>query len=182
NFYVWSDTGTRYPGARIIFTDTETSNWTWDPLAKAYYWHRFFHHQPDLNYDNPTVLRAVFKVMRFWFDMGVAGSRLDAIPYLIGREGTNCENLPESHAVIKQVRREMDRYYRDKMLIAEANQWPADVLPYFGDGDECNMAFHFPLMPRMFMALRQEDRHPIVEIMRQTPHNAPDCQQASLPR
>lgn len=177
-FYVWSDTNTRYPGARIIFTDSEVSNWTWDPVAKAFYWHRFFHHQPDLNFDNPTVLRAIVKVMRFWFDMGVDGMRLDAIPYLIEREGTNCENLPESHAVIKQIRREMDRHYRDKMLLAEANQWPTDVLPYFGDGDECNMAFHFPLMPRMFMALRQEDRHPIVEIMRQTPDIPPDCQWA----
>ena len=178
NFYVWSDSNTKYPGARIIFTDTESSNWSWDPVAKAFYWHRFFHHQPDLNYDNPTVLRAIFKVMRFWFDMGVDGMRLDAIPYLIEREGTNCENLPESHNVIKQIRREMDRLYRDKMLLAEANQWPADVLPYFGDGDECNMAFHFPLMPRMYMALRQEDRHPIVEIMRQTPDIPPDCQWA----
>jgi len=178
DFYVWSDTPTKYAGARIIFTDTETSNWTWDPVAKAYFWHRFFGHQPDLNYDNPLVLRAIFKVMRFWFDMGVDGMRLDAIPYLIEREGTNCENLPESHDIIKKIRREMDKYYADKMLLAEANQWPADVLPYFGDGDECNMAFHFPLMPRIFMALRQEDRHPIVEIMRQTPDLPPDCQWA----
>ncbi len=178
NFYVWSDTSTRYPGARIIFTDTETSNWTWDPVAQAYYWHRFFHHQPDLNYDNPLVLRAIFKVMRFWLDMGVDGMRLDAIPYLIEREGTNCENLAESHAVIKQIRRELDAHYGDKMLLAEANQWPADVLPYFGDGDECHMSFHFPLMPRIFMALRQEDRHPIVEIMRQTPAIPPECQWA----
>jgi maltose alpha-D-glucosyltransferase/alpha-amylase len=178
NFYVWSDTSARYSGARIIFTDTEPSNWTWDPIAEAYYWHRFFHHQPDLNFDNPRVLRAVFKVMRFWLDMGVDGLRLDAIPYLIEREGTNCENLPESHAVIKQLRRELDAHCRDKMLLAEANQWPADVLPYFGDGDECQMAFHFPLMPRIFMALRQEDRHPIVEIMRQTPDIPPECQWA----
>lgn len=176
NFYVWSDNPEKYAGARIIFTDTETSNWTWDPVAKAYYWHRFFHHQPDLNFDNPQVLRAVFKVMRFWLDMGVDGMRLDAIPYLIEREGTNCENLPESHAIIKQFRREMDEHYSDRMLLAEANQWPADVLDYFGDGDECHMAFHFPLMPRIFMALRQEDRHPIVEIMRQTPDIPPDCQ------
>jgi maltose alpha-D-glucosyltransferase/alpha-amylase len=178
NFYVWGDTATRYSEARIIFTDTESSNWTWDPLAQAYYWHRFFHHQPDLNYDNPRVLRAIFKVMRFWLDMGVDGMRLDAIPYLIEREGTSCENLAESHAVIKQIRRELDAHYRDKMLLAEANQWPADVLPYFGDGDECHMAFHFPLMPRIFMALRQEDRHPIVEIMRQTPGIPPECQWA----
>jgi maltose alpha-D-glucosyltransferase/alpha-amylase len=178
SFYVWSDTAARYCGARIIFTDTETSNWTWDPVAQAYYWHRFFHHQPDLNYDNPRVLRAVCKVMRFWLDMGVDGMRLDAIPYLIEREGTNCENLAESHAVIKQIRRELDAHYGDKMLLAEANQWPADVLPYFGDGDECHMSFHFPLMPRIFMALRQEDRHPIVEIMRQTPDIPPECQWA----
>src|SRR3954471_10912885 len=178
DFYVWSDDPTKYNGTRIIFTDTETSNWTWDPVAKAYYWHRFFHHQPDLNYDNPLVLRAVNKVMRFWFDMGVDGMRLDAIPYLIEREGTNCENLPESHEIVKRIRREMDAHYKDKMLLAEANQWPADVLPYFGDGDECNMSFHFPLMPRIFMALRQEDRHPIVEIMRQTPDIPPECQWA----
>jgi maltose alpha-D-glucosyltransferase/alpha-amylase len=178
NFYVWSDTNTKYSGARVIFTDSETSNWTWDPVARAFYWHRFFHHQPDLNYDNPVVLRAINKVMRFWLDMGIDGLRLDAIPYLIEREGTNCENLAESHAVIKKIRHEMDRYYADKMLLAEANQWPADVLPYFGDGDECQMAFHFPLMPRMFMALRQEDRHPLVEIMRQTPEIPPECQWA----
>ncbi|WP_406700385.1 maltose alpha-D-glucosyltransferase [Singulisphaera sp. Ch08] len=176
NFYVWSDTPKKYSAARIIFTDTETSNWTWDPVAKAYYWHRFFHHQPDLNFDNPQVLRAVFKVMRFWLDMGVDGMRLDAIPYLIEREGTNCENLPESHDILKKFRKEMDEHYSDRMLLAEANQWPADVLDYFGDGDECHMAFHFPLMPRIFMALRQEDRHPIVEIMRQTPDIPPDCQ------
>ena len=178
DFYVWSDTPEKYSGARIIFTDTEKSNWSWDPVAGAYFWHRFFHHQPDLNYDNPKVLQAVFKVMRYWLDMGVDGMRLDAIPYLIEREGTNCENLPESHSIIKKFREEMDKHYKDKMLLAEANQWPADVLPYFGDGDECQMAFHFPLMPRMFMALRQEDRHPIVEIMRQTPDIPPDCQWA----
>jgi maltose alpha-D-glucosyltransferase/alpha-amylase len=178
NFYVWSDTNDRYSEARVIFTDTEASNWTWDPVAQAFYWHRFFHHQPDLNYDNPRVLRAVVKVMRFWLDMGVDGMRLDAIPYLIEREGTSCENLAESHSVIKQVRRELDAHYADRMLLAEANQWPADVLPYFGDGDECHMAFHFPLMPRIFMALRQEDRHPIVEIMRQTPDIPPECQWA----
>jgi maltose alpha-D-glucosyltransferase / alpha-amylase len=180
DFYVWSDTDARYADARIIFTDTETSNWTWDPVAKAYYWHRFFHHQPDLNFDNPWVIEAVLEVMRFWLDMGVDGLRLDAIPYLIEREGTNCENLPESHEVIKQIRRALDAAYPDKMLLAEANQWPADVLPYFGagSGDECQMAFHFPLMPRIYMALHQEDRHPIVEIMRQTPDIPPDCQWA----
>ena len=178
DYYVWSDSPEKYRGVRIIFTDTEPSNWTWDPVAKQYFWHRFFHHQPDLNFDNPRVLRAVFKVMRFWLDMGVDGMRLDAIPYLIEREGTNCENLPESHAILKQFRQEMDEHYKDRMFLAEANQWPADVLPYFGEGDECQMTFHFPLMPRMFMAIRQEDRHPIVEIMRQTPDIPADCQWA----
>jgi maltose alpha-D-glucosyltransferase/alpha-amylase len=178
DYYVWSDSPDKYKDVRIIFTDTEPSNWTWDPVAKQYYWHRFFHHQPDLNFDNPKVLRAVFKIMRFWLDMGVDGMRLDAIPYLIEREGTNCENLPESHAILKQFRKEMDAHYQDKMFLAEANQWPADVLPYFGDSDECQMTFHFPLMPRMFMAIRQEDRHPIVEIMRQTPDIPSDCQWA----
>ncbi len=178
DFYVWTDDPTKYSGTRIIFTDSEPSNWSWDPVAKQYYWHRFFFHQPDLNFDNPRVLKAVFKIMRFWLDMGVDGMRLDAIPYLIEREGTNCENLPESHEILKQFRREMDANYRDRMFLAEANQWPADVLPYFGDGDECQMTFHFPLMPRMFMAIRQEDRHPIVEIMRQTPDIPPECQWA----
>ena len=178
DYYVWSDDPQKYKDVRIIFTDTEPSNWTWDPVAKQYYWHRFFHHQPDLNFDNPRVLRAVFKIMRFWLDMGVDGMRLDAIPYLIEREGTNCENLPESHAILKQFRKEMDDNYKDRMFLAEANQWPADVLQYFGDNDECHMTFHFPLMPRMFMAIRQEDRHPIVEILRQTPDIPPDCQWA----
>ena len=182
DFYVWSDTNQKYQGVRIIFTDTEQSNWTWDDTAKAYYWHRFFHHQPDLNFDNPEVLRAVFRVMRFWFDRGVDGMRLDAVPYLIEREGTICENLEETHAVLKQIRRELDAAYPDRMLLAEANQWPADVRPYFGDGDECHMAFHFPLMPRMFMALRQEDRHPIVEILRQTPDIPENCQWAMFLR
>ncbi len=178
DIYVWSDDPNKYNGTRIIFTDTEPSNWTWDPVAKQYFWHRFFAHQPDLNFDNPRVLKAVFKVMRFWLDMGVDGMRLDAIPYLIEREGTNCENLPESHNILKLFRKEMDTHYQDRMFLAEANQWPADVLPYFGDGDECQMTFHFPLMPRMFMALRQEDRHPIVEIMRQTPDIPEGCQWA----
>ena len=178
DYYVWSDTVEKYQGARIIFTDSEPSNWSWDPVAKQYYWHRFFHHQPDLNFDNPRVLRAVFKIMRFWLDMGVDGMRLDAIPYLIEREGTNCENLTESHGILKKFRKEMDENYKDRMFLAEANQWPADVLPYFGESDECQMTFHFPLMPRMFMAIRQEDRHPIVEIMRQTPDIPPDCQWA----
>jgi maltose alpha-D-glucosyltransferase/alpha-amylase len=175
-FYVWSDTKQRYQGVRIIFTDTETSNWSWDDTAGAYYWHRFFHHQPDLNFDNPRVLAAVIKTMNFWVDRGVDALRLDAVPYLIEREGTICENLDETHQILKAIRRAMDARYPDRMLIAEANQWPADVRPYFGDGDECQMAFHFPLMPRMFMAIRQEDRHPITEILRQTPDIPENCQ------
>ena len=182
DFYVWSETNRKYEGVRIIFTDTETSNWSWDDTAKAYYWHRFFHHQPDLNFDNPAVLEAVSSVMRFWLDRGVDGLRLDAVPYLIEREGTICENLEETHQVLKQLRRSLDARYPDRMLLAEANQWPADVRPYFGDGDECHMAFHFPLMPRMFMALRQEDRHPIVEILRQTPDIPDNCQWAMFLR
>jgi len=181
-FYVWSETNRKYDGVRIIFTDTETSNWSWDDTAKAYYWHRFFHHQPDLNFDNPAVLDAIIRVMRFWLDRGVDGMRLDAVPYLIEREGTICENLPETHEVLKKIRKELDRQYPDRMLLAEANQWPADVRPYFGDGDECHMAFHFPLMPRMFMALRQENRHPIVEILRQTPDIPETCQWAMFLR
>ncbi|MGQ0736708.1 MAG: maltose alpha-D-glucosyltransferase [Acidobacteriota bacterium] len=178
NYYVWSETGREYDEARIIFTDTETSNWTWDPVAKAYYWHRFFSHQPDLNYDNHHVLRATVKVMNFWFDMGVDGLRLDAVPYLIEREGTNCENLHETHDILKQFRRALDEKYQGRTLLAEANQWPADVRPCFGDGDECHMAYHFPLMPRIFMAVRQEDALPIVEIMRQTPEIPSGCQWA----
>jgi maltose alpha-D-glucosyltransferase / alpha-amylase len=182
DFYVWSDTNRKYEGVRIIFTDTETSNWSWDDLAKAYYWHRFFHHQPDLNFDNPRVLAAVVRVMQFWLDRGVDGLRLDAVPYLIEREGTICENLPETHEVLKKIRRALDIRYQGRMLLAEANQWPADVRPYYGDGDECHMAFHFPLMPRMFMAVRQEDRHPIVEILRQTPDIPDNCQWAMFLR
>jgi len=177
DFYVWSDTDQKYAGVRIIFTDTEKSNWTWDPVAKAYYWHRFFSHQPDLNYDNPAVVEEIAKVLRYWLDMGVDGVRLDAIPYLLEREGTNCENLPETHEIIKKIRREMDQY-SNRMILAEANQWPTDVRPYFGDGDECHMAFHFPLMPRIFMALRLEDRFPIVDIMAQTPPIPSICQWA----
>ncbi len=176
DYYVWSDTDEKYKDARIIFTDTEKSNWTWDPVAKAYYWHRFFSHQPDLNYDNPLVLEEVLRVMRFWLDMGVDALRVDAIPYLVERDGTSCENLPETHAVMKRIRAEIDAHYENRVILAEANQWPADVRPYFGDGDECHMAFHFPLMPRMYMALRQEDRHPIVEIMAQTPAIPDNCQ------
>ncbi len=178
DFYVWSETNQKYQGVRVIFTDAEKSNWTWDDTAGAYYWHRFFHHQPDLNFDNPRVLRAVLRVMRFWFEMGVDGMRLDAIPYLIEREGTICENLPETHAVLKEIRRGLDARFENRFLLAEANQWPADVVEYFGAGDECHMAFHFPVMPRMFMALRQEDRHPITEIMRQTPEIPEICQWA----
>ncbi len=178
DFYVWSDDDRKYRGTRIIFTDTETSNWAWDPVAKAYYWHRFFSHQPDLNFDNPTVLKAVLRAMRFWLDMGVDGFRLDAIPYLVEREGTNNENLPETHAVIKRIRAAIDARYADRMLLAEANQWPEDVREYFGDADECHMAYHFPLMPRMYMAIAQEDRHPVVEIMQQTPEIPPSCQWA----
>jgi maltose alpha-D-glucosyltransferase/alpha-amylase len=176
DYYVWSDTDQKYKGARIIFTDTEKSNWTWDPVAKAYFWHRFFSHQPDLNFDNPRVLEEVLNVMRFWLDMGVDGLRLDAIPYLLERDGTSCENLPETHVIIKDVRRAMDASYSNRAILAEANQWPSDVLPYFGDGDECHMAFHFPVMPRIYMALRQEDRLPIVDIMNQTPAIPDTCQ------
>jgi maltose alpha-D-glucosyltransferase/alpha-amylase len=176
DFYVWSDTDQKYRDARIIFTDTEHSNWTWDPVAKAYFWHRFFSHQPDLNYDNPLVVEEVLAVMRYWLDMGVDGLRLDAIPYLIERDGTNCENLPETHEIIRRVRAEMDKGYEGRMILAEANQWPTDVRPYFGDGDECHMAFHFPLMPRIFMALRLEDRLPITDIMGQTPDIPETCQ------
>ncbi|HVW79153.1 MAG TPA: maltose alpha-D-glucosyltransferase [Alloacidobacterium sp.] len=176
NFYVWSDTDQKYKDARIIFTDTEKSNWTWDPVAQAYFWHRFFSHQPDLNYDNPLVMEEVLKILRYWLDMGVDALRLDAIPYIVEREGTNCENLPETHAVIKKIRAAMDEGYRNRVILAEANQWPTDVRPYFGDGDECHMAFHFPLMPRIYMALRQEDRLPITEIMAQTPEIPESCQ------
>jgi len=178
NYYVWSDTDEKYAGTRIIFIDTEKSNWTFDPLAGQYYWHRFFSHQPDLNLDNPEVLEAIINVMRFWLDVGVDALRLDAIPYLIEREGTINENLPETHEVLKQIRREVDKQYQGRVLLAEANQWPSDVRAYFGDGDECHMAFHFPLMPRIFMGLRQEERHPIVEIMNQTPEIPPNCQWA----
>jgi maltose alpha-D-glucosyltransferase/alpha-amylase len=178
NYYVWSDSDQRYAGTRIIFTDTETSNWAWDPVAKAYYWHRFFSHQPDLNFDNPQVVREIKRVMKFWLDMGVDGMRLDAIPYLCERDGTNNENLPETHAVIRDLRAWLDAHYTDRMFLGEANQWPEDVLPYFGDGDECHMAFHFPLMPRIYMALAQEDRFPVVDIMRQTPDIPAGCQWA----
>ena len=175
---MWSDDPNRYSLVRVIFTDTETSNWTWDATAGAYYWHRFFHHQPDLNFDNPRVRRAVTKVMRFWLDMGVDGMRLDAVPYLIEREGTTGESLPETHEILKDLRRTVDTHYKARVLLAEANQWPGDVRAYFGDGDECHMAFHFPLMPRIYMALRQEDRHPIVDAITQTPDLPDSCQWA----
>ncbi|MFH1028025.1 MAG: maltose alpha-D-glucosyltransferase, partial [Pseudomonadota bacterium] len=178
NFYVWSDTDTKFDETRIIFTDSETSNWAWDPVAGAYYWHRFFSHQPDLNLNNPRVVEAVCRVMRFWFDMGVDGMRLDAVPYLCVREGTNNENLPETHEVLKEFRRQLDSHYANRMFLAEANQWPEDVRAYFGDGDECHMAFHFPLMPRIFMAIQQEDRHPITEILKRTPAIPDSCQWA----
>jgi maltose alpha-D-glucosyltransferase/alpha-amylase len=178
DFYVWSDTDQKYLGTRIIFLDTESSNWTWDPVAKAYFWHRFFSHQPDLNFDNPRVLNAVLQIMRFWLDMGVDGFRLDAIPYLVEREGTNNENLRETHEVIKKLRAAIDANYKNRFLLAEANQWPEDVREYFGDGDECHMAYHFPLMPRIYMSIAQEDRYPITEIMQQTPDIPDSCQWA----
>ena len=169
DYYVWSDDPNKYSDTRIIFTDTEPSNWTWDPVAEQYYWHRFFHHQPDLNYDNPEVQEEVFKVLDYWFDMGVDGFRLDAVPYLFEREGTNCENLPETHAFLKKLRKHVDSKYQGKLLLAEANMWPEDSAAYFGDGDECHMNYHFPIMPRMFMSLKMEDRFPITDILDQTP-------------
>ena len=178
NWYVWSDHDQAYAGTRVIFSDTEKSNWAWDPLAGAYYWHRFFSHQPDLNYDNPRVLSAMIQIMRRWADLGVDGFRLDAIPYLCEREGTNNENLPETHAIIKKIRSALDSYMPGKLLLAEANQWPEDVDAYFGDGDECHMAYHFPLMPRIYMAIAQEDRFPITDILRQTPDIPANCQWA----
>ena len=176
DWYVWSETDTRYKGARIIFLDTEMSNWAWDPISKSYYWHRFFNHQPDLNFDNPEVREEIWQVMKFWLEMGVDGFRLDAVPYLVEREGTNCENLPETHAILKDLRRRVDQEYPGRMILAEANQWPADLRPYFGEGDEFHMAFHFPLMPRMFMGLKLEDRKPITEILQQTPEIPASCQ------
>jgi len=180
DFYVWSDDDTRYPDARLIFIDTEKSNWSWDAERRQYYWHRFFSHQPDLNFDNPAVQDAMIEVLRFWLDLGIDGFRLDAVPYLVVRDGTNGENLPETHTYLKRVRGEIDATYADRVLLAEANQWPADVVEYFGDaengGDECHMAFHFPLMPRIFMAVRRESRFPISEILAQTPPIPANCQ------
>ena len=175
-YYVWSDTDDRYRGVRIIFRDAEMSNWAWDPVSKAYYWHRFFSHQPDLNFDNPAVREEIWRVMRFWLELGVDGFRVDAVPYLVEREGTSCENLPETHEVIRELRRLMDAEFPGRLLLAEANMWPEEVRPYFGDGDQFHMAFHFPLMPRMFMALRLEDRKPLVEIVERTPAIPSSCQ------
>jgi len=176
DWYVWSDTDDRYRGVRIIFIDTELSNWAWDPVSKAYYWHRFFSHQPDLNYDNPAVREEIWNVMKFWLELGVDGFRVDAVPYLVEREGTSCENLPETHAVLKQLRARLDASFTDKVLLAEANMWPEDVRPYFGSGDEFHMSFHFPIMPRMFMALRLEDRKPLIDIIERTPSIPDTCQ------
>src|SRR5579883_2475941 len=178
NWYVWSDSDQKYAGTRIIFTDTEKSNWTWDPEAGQFYWHRFFSHQPDLNFDSPRVVSAIIQVMKRWLDAGVDGFRLDAIPYLCEREGTSNENLPETHAIIKRLRGELDHYSKNKVLLAEANQWPEDVQEYFGQSDECHMAYHFPLMPRIYMAIAQEDRFPITDILRQTPDIPQNCQWA----
>ena len=182
DFYVWSDTTEKYQDARIIFTDFETSNWAWDPVAHAYYWHRFYSHQPDLNYDNPQVRRMMLRVLDYWFGLGVDGMRLDAVPYLYEREGTNCENLPETHAFLKELRAHVDKKYKDRMLLAEANQWPEDAAAYFGSGDECHMAFHFPIMPRLFMAVRMEDRFPIIDILEQSLNLPPSCQWAMFLR
>jgi maltose alpha-D-glucosyltransferase/alpha-amylase len=176
NWYVWSDTDDRYRGVRIIFIDTELSNWAWDPVSKAYYWHRFFSHQPDLNYDNPAVRDEIWNVMKFWLDLGVDGFRVDAVPYLVEREGTSCENLPETHDVLKGLRARLDAAFTDRVLLAEANMWPEDVRPYFGEGDEFHMSFHFPIMPRMFMALRLEDRKPLIDIIERTPNIPESCQ------
>jgi maltose alpha-D-glucosyltransferase/alpha-amylase len=181
-FYVWSNTDDRFREARIIFKDFETSNWAWDPVAGAYYWHRFYSHQPDLNYDNPQVQKAVFEVLDFWLEMGIDGLRLDAVPYIYEREGTNCENLPQTHEFLKELRRHVDGRFADRMLLAEANQWPEDAVAYFGQGDECHMAFHFPVMPRLFMAIRMEDRLPVLDILHQTPPIPPSCQWAMFLR
>jgi maltose alpha-D-glucosyltransferase/alpha-amylase len=178
NFYVWNDNSDKYKDARIIFKDFETSNWTWDPVANQYFWHRFYHHQPDLNFESPDVIRSLMNVMNFWMGMGVDGMRLDAVPYLYERDGTNCENLPETHAFLRGLRRQIDTRFRNRMLLAEANQWPEDAVAYFGQADECHMCFHFPVMPRMFMALRMEDRFPIIDILAQTPLLPETCQWA----
>ncbi|MGB8356205.1 MAG: maltose alpha-D-glucosyltransferase, partial [Chthoniobacteraceae bacterium] len=182
DFYVWTDSPSRYAEARIIFKDFEQSNWSWDPVANAYYWHRFYAHQPDLNFDNPEVRKATFDVVDFWLGLGVDGLRLDAIPYLIEREGTSCENLPETHEILRELRAHVDAKFEGRMLLAEANQWPEDAAAYFGKGDECHMAFHFPVMPRLFMALEMEDRFPIIDILEQTPAIPENCQWAMFLR
>jgi len=182
DFYVWSDTENKYEDVRIIFQDFEPSNWTWDPVANAYYWHRFYSHQPDLNFDNPAVQEEVFKILDYWANMGIDGFRLDAIPYLFEREGTNCENLPETHVFLKKLRTHMDTHHEGLLFLAEANMWPEDSASYFGDGDECHMNYHFPLMPRMYMSLKMEDRHPITDIFEQTPEIPPNCQWAMFLR
>jgi maltose alpha-D-glucosyltransferase / alpha-amylase len=176
DWYVWSDSDQGYPEARIIFTDTERSNWAWDPNRQQYYWHRFFSHQPDLNYDNHEVQEAMLGILRFWLNLGMDGFRLDAVPYLFEREGSNCENLTETHAFLKRIRKEVDAAFPGRVLLAEANQWPSDVVDYFGESDECHMCFNFPLMPRMFMSLRRAQRHPITEILAQTPEVPEGCQ------
>ncbi|TVR05786.1 MAG: alpha-amylase, partial [Spirochaetaceae bacterium] len=176
DYYVWTDKPEKYEDARIIFTDSEASNWSWDPVAGQYYWHRFYHHQPDLNFDNPRVCEEIFTVLDFWFEMGVDGMRLDAVPYLFEREDTNCENLPETHAFLKALRSRMDEKFPGRMLLAEANQWPEDAAAYFGDGDECHMCFHFPIMPRLFMALRTEDRFPVIDMLEQSMNIPENCQ------
>ncbi|MGE5846157.1 MAG: maltose alpha-D-glucosyltransferase, partial [Ignavibacteria bacterium] len=182
NYYVWSNTPDKYKEARIIFQDFETSNWAWDPAAKAYYWHRFYSHQPDLNFENPEVHENIFKAVDFWFGLGVDGMRLDAVPYLYEKEGTNCENLPETHSFLKKLNSHVQKKFKDKMLLAEANQWPEDAVAYFGKGDECQMAFHFPVMPRMYMAVQMETRFPIIDILEQTPVIPDSCQWAMFLR
>jgi maltose alpha-D-glucosyltransferase/alpha-amylase len=178
DWYVWNDDDQRWPEARVVFVDVETSNWTWEPQREQYYWHRFYSHQPDLNYENPDVVQAMFGVVRFWLDLGLDGFRLDAVPYLFQRDGTTGENLPETHALLRQLRKEVDSAHPNRVLLAEANQWPADLVDYFGDGDECHMCFHFPLMPRLFMAVRREQRFPVTEILAQTPEIPSHCQWA----
>ena len=178
DWYVWNDDDQRWPEARVVFVDVETSNWTWDQQRQQYYWHRFYSHQPDLNYDNPDVVEAMFGVVRFWLDLGLDGFRLDAVPYLFQRDGTTGENLPETHALLRQLRKEIDAAYPNRVVLAEANQWPSDLVDYFGDGDECHMCFHFPLMPRLFMAVRREQRFPVTEILAQTPEIPEGCQWA----
>ncbi|HQP12261.1 MAG TPA: maltose alpha-D-glucosyltransferase, partial [Candidatus Omnitrophota bacterium] len=178
NYYVWSDSPDKYKDARVIFNDFESSNWAWDEEAQSYYWHRFYSHQPDLNFENPNVQKEILRVADFWFSLGVDGVRLDAVPYLFEREGTNCENLPETYAFLKKLRKHVESRHKNRMLLAEANQWPEDAVAYFGKGDECHMAFHFPLMPRMYMAVQMEDRFPIIDILEQTPRIPRDCQWA----